>query len=285
MINPRKQAIKNYAACLYNSFQKCKFSLFASKEIKTILKKNALLKDSCKGGRCFILGCGPSLSTVDFSKLQNEFVFTANLLYKNKDFYKLKSNIHVFSDPAFFQNNESSIISDLKTELLSHETKIFIPLYFLKLINDKSFSSAINLYNPILHFNSNLPSSFKLDKYTIQCSSVVFQSIQIAMYMGFKTIYLLGCDCTGILDLLNKALNISSSNYHAYDKDSESNAVVNTVLNRSDWDEIFYGQGNVFFQYQVFNSYAEKNEINIFNLSSTTILKSIKRKRFEEVIQ
>ena len=45
------------------------------------IRKLAALKDSHKGERCFVIGNGPSLKSMDLSKLQGEFTFGFNRIF------------------------------------------------------------------------------------------------------------------------------------------------------------------------------------------------------------
>jgi uncharacterized Rossmann fold enzyme len=45
------------------------------------IRKLAALKDSHRGERCFVIGNGPSLKSMDLSKLENEFTFGFNRIF------------------------------------------------------------------------------------------------------------------------------------------------------------------------------------------------------------
>lgn len=46
-------------------------------------KENSAFRNIHNGERCFILGNGPSIKFVDFSQLENEYVFTVNQMPRN----------------------------------------------------------------------------------------------------------------------------------------------------------------------------------------------------------
>lgn len=65
------------------------------------LSTNAEFKNQYAGKRCFILGNGPSLETVDFGSLADEYVFTCNFFGFVKGHEKAKPNFHLWMDPVF----------------------------------------------------------------------------------------------------------------------------------------------------------------------------------------
>lgn len=78
------------------------------KDVVSLIKGNTKFKDIHKGKRCFILGNGPSIAKLDFSLLGDEFVFTMNQIPRMKDFCKLRSNYHVWTDSILFHPDENN---------------------------------------------------------------------------------------------------------------------------------------------------------------------------------
>lgn len=145
------------------------------------------------GERCFIIATGPSLTIADLEKLYNEYTFSMNSISK------------IFDDtdwrPTYY------VIQDFKV--------------FDKLKNDKSFQSLENKFAadflfsehkinkddfikfPLDHLDhmdikkQSMPLKFSDDAYVCVFDgyTVTYSAIQLAVYMGFKEIYLLGCDC------------------------------------------------------------------------------------------
>ena len=58
---------------------------------KEIVKNNVELKDKHKGGRCFLLGSGPSIKDENLKPLKNEIVFALNNFYVHDDFPEIMS--------------------------------------------------------------------------------------------------------------------------------------------------------------------------------------------------
>lgn len=167
--------------------------LFFRFDIKRLIKSNIKYKDIHKGKRCFIIGTGPSLnqlskSEIDF--LKNEIVFGANSFYKADIVDSITPNYYALFDNLYW-NDEKHFFEDINTKY-SFNPPVFLTDYRSKKILDNiNFREAIFLYSkkiPVNKINVNLGGNMYIGQ------NVINSSIMIAMYMGFKEIYLLGCD-------------------------------------------------------------------------------------------
>lgn len=147
------------------------------------------LRNRCAGKRCFIIANGPSLRSEDLELLyQNgEITFAMNRIYK------------IFPEtlwrPTYYVCEDINIFHDSLDEINAIQAeKKFIP------INHKWFYN-INV-DGALYFWANydrkkdFPDSFSTEiaKQMDSLGTVTFTCINIAAYMGFKDIYLLGVD-------------------------------------------------------------------------------------------
>ena len=273
-------AINNFLIWLYNLYIHIKFSLFSDPLIRKRIKENKSLKNSHKGEECFILGTGPSLKSVDFSRLSEKFVLSVNLLYKNPNFSLLNSNIHVFADSVFFKEDVSDIVKDdLEKYIIDNGTMVFLPIYVKDFIKKYNLINKVNIYAPIKHYSTDFRENIDLSGSMTDFGTVIFQCIQIAIYMGFKTIYLLGCDCTGI----QKVLSNSEDNY-CFKVDSYAQKAYQHSNNLEDVESLFNSWTNIFGQYKTMELYTRKIGVKIYNLSNPTILDKKKKKNINEVL-
>ena len=157
---------------------------------KTAMGKHiAQYKDKHKGERCFIIGNGPSLSAEDLQVLHenNVVTFASNRIY------------HIFDKtswrPTYYVSEDLTILQGIQNEIphISCEDK-FIP------VNHK-WDNAINIPEVsyfYLDYKSEFSETFGLSldsAKAIRCrGTVTVTCIQLAIYMGFKDIYLLGVD-------------------------------------------------------------------------------------------
>lgn len=148
------------------------------------------LKNKYQGNRCFIIGSSPSLNLLDLTKLNHEYTFTVNRGYMLKEKGLLHSSFHVISDTKTFKDDGSKgeLLKDF-SDILFCYAGMFPPvkmnvIYFDYILSEleKNYSFQDNLEQPLIAY-----------------LSVIHFAIQIAYYLGFNEIYLLGVD----LDFLN----------------------------------------------------------------------------------
>jgi hypothetical protein len=105
-------------------------------------------------------------------------------------------------------------------------------------------------------FSSN-PSALVYDGYTI-----TYSLLQIAVYMGFKEIYLLGCDCYYSIDIQK----------HHFTETVRIDPTFPTAANR------------MICGYKEAKKYADKHNISIYNATRGGNLEVFKRVSFDDVI-
>ena len=143
-----------------------------------------------KGERCFIIATGPSLNMLDLTKLKGEVCFGVNGTYllENVDltYFAYVSNWwhkqhieglkHVKCERRF-------LAPEVKSELESE-----VPTTWYNKINPKYYSKW---KTPL-----PVPAGFSKhpDKYIYAGGSVVFVCLQLAYYMGFSKVYVIGLD-------------------------------------------------------------------------------------------
>ncbi len=170
---------------------KLEHSFLRSKIRRKYEKAFLELKDSHKGERCFVIGNGPSLTVEDLSLLEKEKTFAANRIFYIYD----KTNWR----PTYYCAQDDVVIDDIMTKL--PEVKEQCEKMFL--IGDCYIKAGDSLQNnkDVLFFCAKYIKAHKkrlfsdrIEKYISGGGSITYASIQIAAYMGFSEIYLLGVD-------------------------------------------------------------------------------------------
>lgn len=149
-------------------------------------------KDKYYGKRCFIACTGPSLTIADLELLNNEYVFGMNSICM----------IHDQTDwiPDFTGIQDVGVFDKVKYDLLStNNGLVFAPYSFKKRVGNRQdwiyfhMSGYYHYYEAkhsrnFVHFSDD--SYIRVyDGYTI-----TYSILQLAVYMGFKEIYLIGAD-------------------------------------------------------------------------------------------
>jgi hypothetical protein len=142
-------------------------------------------KDKHLGGRCFIIGNGPSLKITDLEKLKNEATFATNKIFLAFEETSWRPTYYCSTDPMMIIEN-AKIIEHLEAV----EKFIAISLY-----SRKRIQGVLHFPHFVKTFYPNYPEfSSDISYEIVGASTVTYTAIQIAAYMGFREIYLLGVD-------------------------------------------------------------------------------------------
>lgn len=164
------------------------------------------LKNRYAGQRCFIIGNGPSLKSQDLTLLKDEITFVTNWFVLHEDYEKINPTYHCICAHEVFGGWRKDIQFDPKLYQLLKEktrqtTKVF-PFFFESGIKAQELFTddevAYLLYGPkvqeihqVGHMNLDIASQRMYMGHTV----ISIFCLPIAHYLGFKEIYLLGCDC------------------------------------------------------------------------------------------
>ncbi len=265
--------------------------MLAQVSIESLLAKNHELKDLHKCKRCFVLGNGPSLKQVDLSLLADEFVFTVNNFSFVDGFEKAKTNVHLWMDLAFFdlrndlKFNMDKVLNNYH-RIASQNPICFVDVRGFNFIKKNKLDEILDMHYLYVggDIASNEPVSIDIAGPITGFYTVVQYAIDVAIYMGFKEIYLLGCDSTGILDTINTALEMSIIDDHAYhDEDSENNS--KQLIKNLGMTYMFFNSYCLLLGYDKLN-YICHNILNVklINCSAKTIITSIPRVSLSAVL-
>lgn len=294
MESVKKIIKKNRINLINRKLHKQAIKEIKGKNLKKILKLNDNKKfyNIHKNRKCFILGNGPSLKKVDFELLQNEYVFTVNQAANNDDFIKLNTNYHFWADPIFFETPDEI---DQRQKLLTMHKKIgdnnpnievFYAQEAVDFIKENQLENNlhINYFYPKLIMTQDYEKEIKFDDIIPGFYTVVQYAICMAIYMGFKKIYLLGCDTTTIITKINTALNEGNMQY-SYDITASEKERLHKANTRYPMEVYFETELKVLQQYRMLHQYASQKNVELINCSSKTIVDSIPRSSLEDVLK
>jgi uncharacterized Rossmann fold enzyme len=149
------------------------------------------LKDKHKGERCFVVGNGPSLTTGDLDKLKKENTFAANRIFRIFDRTEWRPTYYVCEEDEIFKNSQDEIAANIRCPAFySRDSILGLDKFHLK---DFFFFFLDHRAT----WKPSLTAEFSEEPFIIQCGqTVTYACLQLAAYMGFGEIYLLGCDNT-----------------------------------------------------------------------------------------
>lgn len=160
------------------------------------LKENLKFKNRYNGQRCFILGNGPSLKKIDLRMFKNEYTFVVNHFFLHKNYKTIHPKFYSVIDPRFAKNDQfTKKFNKSLTKKIHKDTLFFLPIESLFLNNSNEFNKIHKAYLAMDHqFNENLNFNLKIDKPIPYLMNVILSCLIPAIYLGFKEIYLLGCE-------------------------------------------------------------------------------------------
>ena len=154
-------------------------------------KKIRTLKNKFKGKRCFILGNGPSLKCVDFSKLEDEYSFAVNSIFLMTDMNGYR--------PTFYVVEDKAVMSENIDRINSYEAPYkFFPINYKPQVSNKE--NCLFFRMNAGYYREGTPQygipRFSADpSLRLYCGqSVTMINLQLAYYLGFSEVYLIGMD-------------------------------------------------------------------------------------------
>jgi glycosyltransferase involved in cell wall biosynthesis/tetratricopeptide (TPR) repeat protein/SAM-dependent methyltransferase len=142
-------------------------------------RKLCQFRDRHKGERCVIIGNGPSLNKMDLSFLENEITFGMNRIFLLFDKWKFRPTYYVSVNPLVIEQSAAEILQIDAPKFLSHKG---IPFF-----DDPGD----------IHFLRSIPQwFFSKDPRNGICEgwTVTFVAMQLAYFMGFSEVILIGVD-------------------------------------------------------------------------------------------
>ncbi|WP_323019465.1 hypothetical protein [Pararhodobacter sp.] len=178
-------------------------------QIRKEIRGNRNYQGIHKDQRCFILGTGPSLAGIspeEVSSLKEEFTFAVNSFYRVENFSSLAPTYYVLADNSYWGKLSFTYSAILRK--YSQSPPIFITDVRAKnYVPGEARRLLVYAKNyPVDRMRSNLSGNLSITM------NVVGLALISAIYMGFREIYLLGCDYN---------LFASRSNMHSYDDSDE----------------------------------------------------------------
>lgn len=219
-------------------------------------------KDIYKGETCFIIGHGPSLQTRDLDVLEENHVITFSMNWTFKLFDKTEWR------PDYYVVTDRKMIDSYSYFKWDEYTK---RKCFIADISEKFWKENQSPNNVKYHSIRNMniretKFSDDISRRIYYGSTVVYDCLQIAAYMGFEKIYLLGMDLVPYKEGDKSAYQYS--NFYQQDDSSKSPQMWVDIILRA---------------YQAAKEYADIHNIQIYNATRGGYLEIFDRVNFDEL--
>jgi len=211
-----------------------------------------------KGERCFIIGCGPSINKTDFSIIKDEILIGVNTLYRGMEKFKIK--------PQYWGCVDSKVLQENYSNLFHLDTTLFLAgsagrKYLTELRNVPKSTDIF-----VLKSSGDIIACNKMGLDVAKGVNgggtvVIDVCLHIAYYMGFKEIYLLGCDS-------------DYSGIHHFDGSQAENLSGMAIGDNK----------KVFDSYKICKKIFEEDGRNIYNATVGGKLEVFERRKLEVII-
>lgn len=263
-----KNKIDNIMYFCFNGFSELMY--FFKFTVKKAINNNEKYLNIHKDERCFILGTGPSLSGLDkgeIEKLKKEKTFAVNSFFKSAMFRDITPNYYILVDDVFWRDTWVFSIEDVKNHY-KNKTTIITDYRAINLSsNSEDFENMIFLHCKKYPFDS---INIDISKNMYAAINVVSYGVLCAIYMGFKEIYLLGCDYNSFATEIDE---------HCYDDEDEQYE----INNRLGMLLSFYARATEI--HYLIRKYADRNGVKIINLTSGSLLDSYEKSTLSKVLR
>lgn len=241
------------------------------KDIKNY-EKFAGIKNKYQGKRIFIIGNGPSLNQMPLYLLKNEYTMCSNRFYLMDERNNWIPNFYIAVDDL--------VIKDIH-EIANENVIPYVEYAFFPDIHPsnvdvkkkyiKNRDNVLWIYTDKSEFSDQMPNC-GINK------TVVNPSIQIAAWMGFEEIYLIGVDMTFGSQKVKKT---NSRNWVAAEKDTDH------------FDPRYIAKGKAFHnpgvaemleKFEECKKFFDKRGVKIYNAGHGGKLETFPRVNFEEIL-
>jgi len=228
------------------------------------------LRDSHVRERCFIIGNGPSLIPEDLMKLKKEFCFATNRIFYMFDKVDWRPDIYLCTDNDILIKE----IANIKKLVLKNKLVNLSAKKYGRTPEDSL--SYINLYGRF-RINKNMDVQTEVSRdvsnYFAKTRTVTCSCIELAMYMGFTEIYLLGVDHSYAITQYSDGRIVRDDTVKNYFDGMTGSEVI-----------AIHPVDKATECYRVCATYAKENGVQICNVTRGGKLEVFDRKNLDEVV-
>ena len=236
--------------------------------------ENIKFKNIHKEKRCFIVCSGPSIKNQNLLFLEDEITFFVSSGFLHPHYSTIKPNYHFTPDILITPKLtiERYIEWFKKMDEVIGDTHLFLSFSDKEFIKSKGLfpNRSINFIKMGLAWSKDQTKIYDITEEIPWVQSVSIMCLIVAMYMGFKTIYLLGTE--------HDSFKGEYRHFYENNEMTEDSVVDNKIS--SIYPEL-KSSVSLWEQYLHLKRIAENNNIDIFNATEGGALDVFPRVKFE----
>jgi len=250
-----------------------------TREERAILRKNRALNNRHAGERCFILATGPSIKKQDLKLLRGETCIALSNFFVHQDYSVIKPRYYCVA------GYHQPISRTAWTEWLGEMAAATDNAVMFFSLNDREdiernglFSRREIHYLQFANWSTISGEKSDITRSVPSPQSVTIMALEVALYMGFENIYLLGCDHDWMLHL-DTSQHFYEENQHAFVRAGYDEwAGVDLELQCQSYVRLWQ-------RYKELGQIARGKSINIFNATAGGLLDVFPRIRYESLFK
>jgi len=184
-----------------------------------------------KGERCFLIGNGPSLSSDDLTKLheRNEISFGCNAICKIFHQTPWRPKYYALMDPSYFADKKLLSSIEAKYKFFPESCGLYpgVPSDLMDMLLQGKGKSFFCRLIPISKVDKLPEFSTDASRALYAGATVMYAMMQIAVYMGFSKLILIGVDGGTVVPDNPKEYVIEK--HHFFDEDEQWIKTYNSI--------------------------------------------------------
>ena len=268
---------------------------FLTSAVESVRSAGKLLLQSCRtvampkapdGRSLVVLGNGPSLrGLIDSGQLSAPGIdlLAVNFMANTEEFFSLRPAYYVIADPHFFQGasdaNVGRLLHNLATRV-SWPMTLFVPATEASRVAIANNNISVCPYNcvGIEGFGWLCRAAYRSHRGMPRPRNVLIPSLMLALWMGYKMIFVAGADHSWTRTLeVNEHNEVVSVQPHFYADNDHEKSRITSVYKGVRLHEIIHSFYVAFKAYFEIEAYAQSIGAHIINITPGSFIDAFRR--------
>ncbi len=239
-----------------------------------------------QGDSCFILGSGPSIKNQDLTKLSGRLVMTQNNFHTHPDIAAIRPRYHVIVpkyQPEAFDNDWKEWLEEM-AGALPPDCLLFADQNTKSLIEDTGcFDGRAYYTNAKLNALYMNRAVVDLTRMIMVIPTALTACLSIAIYMGFKRVYLTGFDLDQVPTWLRQGRG--KLRFYGYSKITANDAEEQEMDRMEESARLWYWVWETWFQLTLLKNCADRHKVEVINCTDGGLLNIFPRQDYNAVTE
>jgi hypothetical protein len=249
-------------------------------EYRHILKRNEKFHNLHQGERIVIIGNGPSIKETDLTRIRDARKMVVHNFYLHKDYEVINPDYYCFAKLNKTEKINDAFYSELISQIgqKSASPQFFFHIADKQLIEQcRDFQDKAVNYMHLANLELELYEDVDITNQMLAGQSVPVDCIQLALYMGFREIYLVGVEHS---DILTRQYGYFYDRSESIIGDKDMGVKPNNETT-ADFRKYLRVYGRLWQQYERLKELAENKGVKIVNATKGGLLDVFERADYD----